>query len=168
MSKRRFVATAIALGLGAVSAQSLSIFAGGGARVFDQANYEQALDRYQRMQEQLDVMTEELELQTWLAQQLPVDLNQRYQAVPTPWLRSTPPSDTYGKLGPWSAAINRGADPRGAYGLVTEELEPYDSTALDEPGSVPDRRKRWFADVELHDGSNLHTLNHERRESAWE
>ena len=125
--------------------------------VFDPTNYANALLRHAEMQAQLAQLILEYEHLLRMAELVPVDMSTRYRAPWTPWPPSTPPSDSFGLLGPWTAVVNGEGGALPAYRIATEPLEDFDSLEIYSHPAA-DRARRAYAGVELADGANLHSM----------
>jgi len=132
--------------------------------VFDPTNYANALLRYAELQQQLaqlvttyqQIRTEYLLLRQQ-AQLLPLDMNTRYRATPTPWLPFKA-ADAYGTTAGWIMTANNGSDAAASYALATQALQPYGAAlgalSADEAARIQSRYDR----VQLADASIAHSL----------
>ena len=109
--------------------------------------YVQLVETYQMVRNQYDQMTR-------MAQQVPVDMASRYRALATPW-QNTSASDTYGTTGGWISGINTGQEASSGYRQAIEALNSYGSALENVPADQLPRIKTGYATVELTDGANV-------------
>jgi hypothetical protein len=132
--------------------------------VFDPTNYSNALLRYAQLEQQyaqLVTTYQQIRTQYLLlrqqAQLVPVTMNLRYRATPTPWLPFTA-ADAYGTTAGWILTANNGHDASAGYALATQALRIYGpamgALSADEAGRVQMRYDR----VQLADASIAHGL----------
>jgi hypothetical protein len=132
--------------------------------VFDPTNYSNALLRYAQLEQQYaQLVTTYQQIHTQYlflkqqAQLVPVDMNQRYRAMPTPWLPFTA-TNAYGTTAGWILTANSGHDASTSYALATQALRAYGGAmaalSADEAGRVQTRYDR----VQLADASITHGL----------
>jgi hypothetical protein len=132
--------------------------------VFDPTNYANALLRYTELQQQLtQLITTYQQIRTQYllllqqAQLLPVNMNLRYRALPTPWL----PFDaaaTYGTTATWILAANSGHEASNAFALATQLLRPYGTTLSALPAEEAARVETHYDRVQLADATIAHGL----------
>jgi len=160
--KRKALLFALAMGfcVGTASAQF------GSGIVYDPTNYQNALLRYQQLQQHL------LELQKSYAQitnQLNLALQMatfirnmpaRYRAVFSQW-RNVTSLNTFGNTSSWISGINSGLLPNinTGYQKSTTQLLPYSPDHLSGmDASELDRVQSQYASVELADGANMNAM----------
>jgi len=150
----------MALGVGTAAAQF------GSSIVYDPTNYQNAVLRYQQLQQQL------LQLERSYAQitnqlRLAIEMSQfirnmpaRYRALFSDW-RNVTSLNTFGNTGSWVSGINSGLLPTvsAGYQKATTQLLPYSAAQL--TGMDPfelDRVQSQYASVELVDGANVNAM----------
>jgi hypothetical protein len=160
--KRKILICFLVLGLGVGTASAQF----GSGIVYDPTNYQNALLRYQQLQQHL------IELQKSYAQitnQLNLALQMatfirnmpaRYRAVFSQW-RNVTSLDTFGNTGSWISGINSGLLPtiNTGYQKSTTQLLPYSTDYLSGmDASELDRVQSQYASVELTDGANMNAM----------
>jgi hypothetical protein len=158
--KALFFLLVMGLCVGTASAQF------GSGIVYDPTNYQNALLRYQQLQQHL------IELQKSYAQitnQLNLALQMatfvrnmpaRYRAVFSQW-RNVTSLNTFGNTGSWISGINSGLFPtiNTGYQKSTTQLLPYSTDHLSGmDASELDRVQSQYASVELTDGANMNAM----------
>ena len=158
MTRRIVLALACVIAIAVpVSAQFFGV-------VFDPTNYANALLRYAELQQQLaQLVTTYQQIRTQYllllrqAQLLPLDMNARYRALPTPWLPFEA-ADAYGTTAGWILTANTGHEASAAYALATQALRDYGAAlralSAEEVARVHTRYDR----VQLADASITHGL----------
>jgi hypothetical protein len=153
-------ALAMALCVGTASAQF------GGGIVYDPTNYQNAVLRYQQLQQQLlelqksyAQITNQLNLARQMAQfirTMPV----RYRALFSQW-RNVAALNTFGNTGSWVNGINSGLLPtiNSGYQKATTQLLPYNGAQLAGMDPVElERVQSQYASVQLADGANVNAM----------
>jgi hypothetical protein len=150
----------VGLGVGTASAQL------GSGIVYDPTNYQNALLRYQQLQQHLlqlqksyAKITSQLELATQMAQFIK-NMPARYRALFSQW-RNVTSLNTFGNTGSWVSGINSGLLPtiNTGYQRSTPQLLPYNSHHLS--GMDPfelERVQSQYASVQLVDGANVNAI----------
>jgi hypothetical protein len=108
--------------------------------------YLQLVQSYQMLRNQYDHLTR-------MAQQVPVEMRTRYRVVRTGWRRVSA-TDTYGTTGSWIAGINTGHGVPEGYAQATEPLSNYGPGISNIPAGQLERIKTQYGTVELADGAN--------------
>jgi hypothetical protein len=148
------------LGVGTASAQF------GSGIVYDPTNYQNALLRYQQLQQHLTELQKsyaQITNQLNLALQMATFIRNmpgRYRAVFSQW-RNVTSLNTFGNTGFWISGINSGLVPaiNTGYQKSTTQLLPYSTdhlSAMD--ASELDRVQSQYASVELADGANMNAM----------
>jgi hypothetical protein len=148
------------LSVGSASAQL------GSGIVYDPTNYQNALLRYQQLQQHLMQLqksyaqiTNQLNLALKMAtfvQNMPA----RYRALFSPW-RNVTSLNTFGNTGSWISGINSGLLPtiNTGYQKSTTQLLPYSPDHLSGMDPVElDRVQSQYASVQLVDGANVNAM----------
>jgi len=142
------------------AAPALAIF-GLGDIVFDPSNFEEALQQVVQLEQQYaqlvqtyQVVQNQYNQMLRMAQQVPVNMVQRYRALATPWTPSSA-ANTYGRSGAWAIGINSGLDVPAGYADAVQPLGVYGAALGTLSADQQDRVKRSYATVELTDGANL-------------
>ncbi len=150
----------IALCVGTASAQF------GSGIVYDPTNYQNAVLRYQQLQQQLlqlqksyAQITSQLNLAIQMARFIR-NMPARYRALFSQW-RNVTSLNTFGNTGSWVSGINSGLLPTisGGYQKSTTQLLPYSSSQLS--GMDPfelERVQSQYASVQLVDGANVNAM----------
>src|ERR1700719_845740 len=132
--------------------------------VIDPANLANALLRYAELQQtvaQLITTYQQIRTQYLLllrqSQQIPVIMNIRYRALPTPWLPLAA-ADAYGTTTGWIQAVNTGAAAATAYALATEALLTYGGGINGLSAAEAARVKARYDQVQLADASIVHGI----------
>jgi hypothetical protein len=160
--KKKTVVLLAAIGLcvGTASAQL------GSGIVYDPTNYQNAVLRYQQLQQQLlelqksyTQITHQLNLAMQMAQFIK-NMPARYRALFSQW-RNVASLNTFGNTGSWVSGINSGLEPTvsAGYQKSTTQLLPYSSVELS--GMDPlelERVQSQYASVELADGANVNAM----------
>ncbi len=160
--KRKVLLFVLALGLciGTASAQL------GSGIVYDPTNYQNAVLRYQQLQQHLlqlqksyAKITSQLELATQMAQFIK-NMPSRYRALFSQWRNATS-RNTFGNTGSWVTGINSGLLPtiNAGYQSSTTQLLPYNAAHLS--GMDPlelERVQSQYASVQLVDGANVNAM----------
>ena len=158
MTRRLILLLACLLGIAVpVSAQLFGV-------VFDPTNYANALLRYAELQQQFtqlvttyqQIRTQYLLLQQQ-AQLLPVDMNARYRAMPTPWLPFEA-ADAYGTTAGWIVTANNGHDASASYTLATQPVQDYGAALSALSADEAARVRLRYDRVQLADASITHGL----------
>jgi hypothetical protein len=148
------------LGVGTACAQF------GSGIVYDPTNYQNALLRYQQLQQHLIELqksyaqiTNQLNLAQHMAEFIK-NMPLRYRALFSEWRNVTSPN-TFGNTGSWVSGINSGSFPtvNTGYQQSTTQLLPYSAAQLG--GMDPlelDRVQSQYASVELADGANVNAM----------
>src|SRR6267378_2311300 len=138
----------------------------GSGIVYDPTNYQNAILRYQQLQQHLlqlqksyAQITNQLNLATQMArfvQNMPA----RYRALFSQW-RNVTSLNTYGNTGSWITGINSGLLPtiNTGYQKSTTQLLPYSTDHLS--GMDPfelERVQSQYASVQLVDGANVNSM----------
>ncbi len=151
---------AVALCIGTASAQL------GGGIVYDPTNYQNAVLRYQQLQQQLlqlqksyAQITNQLNLAMQMAQFIK-NMPARYRALFSQW-RNVTALDTFGNTRSWVSGINSGLLPtiNTGYQSATTQLLPYSTAQLS--GMDPfelSRVQSQYASVQLVDGANVNAM----------
>jgi len=148
------------LSVGAASAQL------GSGIVYDPTNYQNALLRYQQLQQHLIELQKsyaQITNQFNLARQMATFLRNmpaRYRALFSQW-RNVTSLNTFGNTGSWISGINSGLLPTINTGYLqsTTQLLPYSTVQLS--GMDPFERERvqsQYASVQLVDGANVNAM----------
>ncbi len=160
--KRRVLLFVLALGLcvGTASAQL------GSGIVYDPTNYQNAVLRYQQLQQHLVQLqksyakiTSQLELATQMATFIR-NMPARYRALFSQW-RNVTSLNTFGNTGSWISGINSGLLPNitTGYQRSTTQLLQYSPDHLS--GMDPfelERVQSQYASVQLVDGANVNAM----------
>ena len=160
--KRKVLLFVLVLGLcvGTASAQL------GSGIVYDPTNYQNAVLRYQQLQQHLlqlqksyAKMTSQLELATQMAAFIR-NMPARYRALFSQW-RNVSSLNTFGNTGSWISGINSGLLPNinTGYQRSTTRLLPYSPDHLS--GMDPfelERVQSEYASVQLVDGANVNAM----------
>lgn len=160
--KRNVLLFVVALGLcvGTASAQL------GSGIVYDPTNYQNAVLRYQQLQQHLvqlqksyATITSQLELATQMATFIR-NMPARYRALFSQW-RNVTSLNTFGNTGSWISGINSGLLPNitTGYQRSTTQLLPYNPDHLS--GMDPfelERVQSQYASVQLVDGANVNAM----------
>jgi hypothetical protein len=132
--------------------------------VFDPTNYSNALLRYAQLEQQyaqLVATYQQIRTQYLLlrqqAQLVPVTMNLRYRATPTPWLPFTA-ADAYGTTAGWILTANNGHDAPAGYALATQALGTYGPAIGALSGEEAARVQTRYDRVQLADASIAHGL----------
>jgi hypothetical protein len=132
--------------------------------VFDPSNYANAVLRYAELQKQFtQLVTTYQQLRTQyllLAQQarlLPLDMNARYRAMPTPWLPFAAAA-AYGTTAGWILTANNGHAAASAYALATQALRDYGAALGTLSADEAARVQTHYDRVQLADASITHGL----------
>jgi isoleucyl-tRNA synthetase len=157
MNKKILLALLIAAVLVAPALAILGL----GDIVFDPTNYEEAIQEFVQLSQQYVQLVQTYQMvenqynqMLRMAQQVPVNMIQRYQALATPWTPSTA-TNAYGTTSGWIAGINGGSDVMAGYTVATSPLGTYGNAFGSIPADQQDRVKKSYANVELTDGANL-------------
>ncbi len=149
-----------ALCVGTASAQL------GSGIVYDPTNYQNAVLRYQQLQQHLVELqksyaqiTNQLDLAMQMAQFIR-NMPARYRALFSQW-RNVTSLNTFGNTGSWVSGINSGLLPtiNTGYQRSTTQLLPYSSVQLS--GMDPfelERVQSQYASVQLVDGANVNAM----------
>jgi len=138
----------------------------GSGIVYDPTNYQNAVLRYQQLQQHLIELqksyaqiSNQLNLATQMAQFLK-NMPARYRAMFSEW-RNVTALDTFGNTGSWVSGINSGLLPaiHTGYQKSTTQLLPYNSLQLSrmDPYEL-ERVASEYASVELTDGANVNAM----------
>jgi len=150
----------MALAVGSASAQF------GSGIVYDPTNYQNAVLRYEQLQQHLIELqksyaqiTNQLNLALQMAQFIK-NMPARYRALFSQW-RNVTALNTFGNTGSWVSGINSGVFPTVSTGYQksTTQLLPYGSVQLS--GMDPlelDRVQSQYATVQLADGANVNAM----------
>ena len=160
--KRKVLLFVLVVGLcvGTASAQF------GSGIVYDPTNYQNALLRYQQLQQhliQLQKSYAQITNQLNLALQMATfirNMPARYRAVFSQW-RNVTSLNTFGNTGSWISGINSGLLPNinTGYQKSTTQLLPYSPDHLSGmDASELDRVQSQYASVELADGANMNAM----------
>jgi hypothetical protein len=160
--KRKVLLFVLVMGLfiGTASAQL------GSGIVYDPTNYQNALLRYQQLQQhllQLQKSYAKITSQLNLAMQMATfvrNMPARYRAVFSQW-RNVTSMNTFGNTGSWISGINSGLLPNinTGYQKSTTQLLPYSTDHLS--GMDPfelERVQSQYASVQLVDGANINAM----------
>lgn len=164
MSKncRDVIRKSVAIGLITLSAAvpALAIL-GIGDIVYDPTNFEEAVQQLAMLEQQYEQVAQtyrtvnsQYQQMLYMARKVPVDMKRRYQTAVTAWTASAP-SDAFGTIGSWSAAIGGGQNVPSSYAAATTLLENYGSAFDVVPSDQKARIKTDYATVELTDGANV-------------
>jgi hypothetical protein len=138
----------------------------GSGIVYDPTNYQNAVLRYQQLQQQLlqlqksyAQITNQLNLAMQMAQFIK-NMPARYRALFSQW-RNVTALNTFGNTGSWVNGINSGTLPTVSTGYqnATTQLLPYSPTQLS--GMDPfelNRVQSQYASVQLVDGANVNAM----------
>jgi hypothetical protein len=159
MKKRALVLVlVIALCVGTASAQF--------GIVYDPTNYQNAVLRYQQLQQQLVQLeksyaqiTNQLNLAMQMAQFIK-NMPARYRALFSQW-RNVTALNTFGNTGSWVSGINSGFLPaiNTGYQSATTQLLPYSTTQLAQMDPFElSRVQSQYASVQLVDGANVNAM----------
>jgi hypothetical protein len=151
---------AVALCIGTASAQL------GGGIVYDPTNYQNAVLRYQQLQQQLlqlqksyAQITNQLNLAMQMAQFIK-NMPARYRALFSQW-RNVTALNTFGNTSSWVSGINSGLLPtiNTGYQSATTQLLPYSTAQLSrmDPFELS-RVQSQYASVQLVDGANVNAM----------
>jgi hypothetical protein len=161
MKKKALVLVlAVALCIGTASAQL------GSGIVYDPTNYQNAVLRYQQLQQQLlqlqksyAQITNQLNLAMQMAQFIK-NMPARYRALFSQW-RNVTALNTFGNTGSWVSGINSGLLPtiNTGYQSATTQLLPYSTAQLSrmDPFELS-RVQSQYASVQLVDGANVNAM----------
>jgi hypothetical protein len=160
MRKALFFVLAAALCVATASAQF------GSGIVYDPTNYQNAVLRYQQLQQQLlqlqksyAQITNQLNLAMQMAQFIK-NMPARYRALFSQW-RNVTSLNTFGNTAFWVSGINSGSLPtiNAGYQNATTQLLPYSPNQLS--GMDPfelQRVQSQYASVQLVDGANVNAM----------
>lgn len=160
--KQKVLLFVLALGLcvGTASAQL------GSGIVYDPTNYQNAVLRYQQLQQHLlqlqksyAKITSQLELATQMATFIR-NMPARYRALFSQW-RNVTSLNTFGNTGSWISGINSGLLPNinTGYQRSTTQLLPYNPGHLSGMDRFElDRVQSQYATVQLVDGANINAM----------
>src|SRR5580692_143024 len=138
----------------------------GSGIVYDPTNYQNAILRYQQLQQHLVELqksyaqiTNQLNLAVQMAQFIR-NMPARYRALFSQW-RNVTSLDTFGNTGSWISGINSGLLPNinTGYQRSTTQLLPYNPDHLS--GMDPfelERVQSQYASVQLVDGANVNAM----------
>ena len=138
----------------------------GSGIVYDPTNYQNAVLRYQQLQQHLAELqksyakiSSQLELATQMAQFVR-NMPARYRALFSQW-RNVTSLNTFGNTGSWISGINSGLLPaiNTGYQRSTPQLLPYNAGHLS--GMDPfelERVQSQYASVQLVDGANVNAM----------
>jgi hypothetical protein len=160
--KRKILICFLVLGLGVGTASAQF----GSGIVYDPTNYQNALLRYQQLQQHLNQLQKsytQITNQLNLARQMATfirNMPARYRAVFSQW-RNVTSLDTFGNTGSWISGINSGllSTINTGYQKSTTQLLRYSPDHLS--GMDPfelDRVQSQYASVELADGANVNAM----------
>ena len=133
-------------------------FGGGGDIVFDPSVYGQAVLVVSQLVKSYEELKALLDLQTWLAKVVPVNMSLRYQTIGTAWYGLSLPYDRFGNLSAWLQAVNQGGAAVSGYSSASVPLHPYGPKVS---GLAPDELSKaasFYAAAELADGTNIHSM----------
>jgi hypothetical protein len=143
--------------------------------VFDPTSYQEAIQQFFQLEQQYVQLVQTYQMvqnqynqMLQMAQQVPVNMAQRYRALATPWTPSSA-ANTYGTSGAWVAGINAGQNIAGAYADAVQLLGTYGAAMGAIPADQQDHIKKSYATVELTDGANvagIQTLGQMRANAA--
>jgi hypothetical protein len=158
MSRRFLLVLVCVVGLAVpVSAQLFGV-------VFDPTNYANALLRYAELERQFAQLVttyEQIRTQYLLllqqARLLPVNMNLRYRAVPTPWLPFDA-ANAYGTTATWILAANNGHEASTAFASATQFLQSYGAAIGTLSAEEAARVQTHYDRVQLADASIAHGL----------
>jgi len=138
----------------------------GSGIVYDPTNYQNAVLRYQQLQQHLlelqksyAQITNQLNLAMQMAQFIK-NMPARYRALFSQW-RNVTSLNTFGNTGSWVSGINSGLLPtiNTGYQRSTTQLLPYSSVQLSGMDPVElERVQSQYASVQLVDGANLNAM----------
>ena len=160
--KRKALLFVLVMGLcvGTASAQL------GSGIVYDPTNYQNALLRYQQLQQhllQLQKSYAKITSQLNLAMQMATfvrNMPARYRAVFSQW-RNVTSLNTFGNTGSWISGINSGLLPNinTGYQKSTTQLLPYSTDHLSGMDAFElERVQSQYASVQLVDGANVNAM----------
>src|SRR6202011_2736004 len=138
----------------------------GSGIVYDPTNYQNAVLRYQQLQQhliQLQKSYAKITSQLNLAMQMATfvrNMPARYRALFSQW-RNVTSMNTFGNTGPWISGINSGLFPtiNTGYLKATTPLSQYDPYELSGMDSAElGRVQSQYASVELADGANMNAM----------
>jgi hypothetical protein len=139
-------------------------FLGIGDIVYDPSNYAQAIQQLAQLEQQYAQLVETYQMiksqydhMVRMAQQVPVNMAERYRARGTPW-RNASSANTYGNSGGWINGVNTGVGVASGYAQATQDLAAYGQALANVSTSHLDRLKTDYATVELTDGANLYGI----------
>jgi hypothetical protein len=148
------------LSLFVLVAPALAIL-GLGDIVFDPSVYEESIQQFIQLSQQYVQLVQTYQMvenqynqMLRMAQQVPVNMIQRYRVLATPWTPSTA-TNTYGTTSGWTAGINGGFDVLAGYTAATSPIGAYGNGLGSIPADQQDRVRKSYANVELTDGANL-------------
>jgi hypothetical protein len=138
----------------------------GSGIVYDPTNYQNAVLRYQQLQQHLVELqksyakiTSQLELATQMAQFIR-NMPARYRALFSQW-RNVTSLNTFGNTGSWVSGINSGllSTVNTGYQRSTTQLRPYSTVQLSgmDPSEL-ERVQSQYASVQLVDGANVNAM----------
>ena len=140
-------------------------FAQFGGVVYDPTNYQNALLRYQQLQQhlaQLEKTYSQIVTSYNLALEMSRNLHNmpaRYQAQFSSWRQATA-TDTYGNTSGWLAGVNADLNTASGYLRATTPLGLYNQSALAGMSDNEQARvKSQYASVELSDGASMNALS---------
>jgi hypothetical protein len=138
----------------------------GSGIVYDPTNYQNAVLRYQQLQQQLlqlqksyAQITNQLNLAMQMAQFIR-NMPARYRALFSQW-RNVTSLNTFGNTGSWVSGINSGLLPtiNTGYQKATTQLLPYNSLQLSGMDALElERVQSQYASVQLVDGANVNAM----------
>src|ERR1700693_3699059 len=160
--KRKVLLFVLVLGLcvGTASAQL------GSGIVYDPTNYQNAVLRYQQLQQhllQLQKSYAKITSQLDLAMQMATfvrNMPARYRAVFSQW-RNVTSLNTFGNTGSWISGINSGLLPNINTGYLKSttplsQYDPYELSGMD--ASELGRVQSQYASIQLVDGANMNAM----------
>jgi hypothetical protein len=132
--------------------------------VFDPTNYANALLRYAELEQQYTQLVttyQQIRTQYLLLKQqsqlLPVDMNARYRAMPTPWLPFEA-TNAFGTTATWILAANNGHEASTAFAAATQALKDYGAAIGTLSADEAARVRTHYDRVQLADASIAHGL----------
>jgi hypothetical protein len=150
----------IAIVFFAVTLLAAPLFAvfGIGDIVFDPTSYANAILMLAELVKNYEQLKAQLDLQTFMATIVPVDMAARYRTPGVAWQQLQLPYDRFGNLSAWVQQVNQGGSARAAYDSASIELQAYGNgfagLAREEQLKVASQ----YASIELTDSSNIDAM----------
>jgi hypothetical protein len=153
--KKRFAITALVT---LMVALPLRAVLGVGDIVFDPTSYANAVLMMAELVKNYQQLTAQLNLQSLMAQMVPVNMAARYGSPASAGQPASVPYDRFGNLGPWVQQLNQGGMGGTAYSSAAIDLKPYSPNISQWPADEQSKVASQYASVEFADGANITTM----------